>query len=118
MLVFRSFLSPSGPTNVENEEVEEVAVEDHKAEEADGHVVDVVVVTWRNPRKPSTKGEPNVRRLEALAHGVFALRRPCRAVNGGSGKKEEGAVRSKLGKRACLSRKFLLVLPLHNQTPS
>ena len=49
------------------------------------------------------------------AWSASGLRRPCWAFNVGSDKKEEGAVRNKRGKRACLCHKFLLVLPLHSQ---
>ena len=49
------------------------------------------------------------------AWSASGLRRPCRAFNVRSGKKEEGAVLNKRGKRACLCHKFLLVLPLHSQ---
>ena len=42
------------------------------------------------------------------------LETPLPAFNVGSGKKEEGPVRNKRGKRACLCHKFLLMLPLHS----
>ena len=85
-------------------EAEEVAVDEHKAEEVDGRVVDVAVDPGETLCKAVDEREPILYRPDALAQGASALRRPCRAVNGGSGKKLEGAVRSK---PACLCHKLL-----------